>query len=342
MKLSLIIPAYNVDGYIEKCIRSLEDQDIPKFDYEIIVTNDGSPDNCRKIVEKLQEEFSNIVLINQKNQGVSMARNNAIAMAKGKYILPIDPDDYVLPNTFGRFLNLAENDDLDVLYLGFEIFNAEGKSIWHTDYLRNSNINYSGVDGYFEARGDYTKDHDRSWGILYKLSILKKYDINYPKDVPYLEDGLFLGKVFTVAKKVSFDHEIFYQRTTRKGSATNSNLFYSERAINGFLIAAQEIREFGNKHDFSKEQKGLINQVTVTFALLSLFPLINFRNILIFPKVVSKLKELGFSKLPTKGVISIYLRYANYFNFSPYYFFVQYAKVMVVKKTRLVLKNNNL
>lgn len=61
MRLSIIIPAYKVADYIEKCIRSLEEQDIPKSDYEIIVTNDGSPDNCREIVEKLQEEFSNII-----------------------------------------------------------------------------------------------------------------------------------------------------------------------------------------------------------------------------------------------------------------------------------------
>ena len=63
-KISIIIPAYKVAGYIEKCIRSLENQDLSKDDYEIIVTNDGSPDNCREIVESLQQEFSNIVLIN--------------------------------------------------------------------------------------------------------------------------------------------------------------------------------------------------------------------------------------------------------------------------------------
>jgi glycosyltransferase involved in cell wall biosynthesis len=68
MRLSIIIPAYNVADYIEKCIRSLEDQDIPKEDYEIIVTKDGSPDDCQAIIERLQKEFTNIVLINQENQ----------------------------------------------------------------------------------------------------------------------------------------------------------------------------------------------------------------------------------------------------------------------------------
>ena len=192
MRLSIIIPAYKVADYIEKCIRSLEDQDIPKSDYEIIVTNDGSPDNSKEIVEKLQQEFNNIMLINQENQGVSMARNNGIAIAKGKYILPIDPDDYVVPNTFKRVLSKADQNDLDVLYLGFEIFDADEKSIWKTDYAIHDTIIYSGVEGYFEARGFEVKDPDRSWAILFKKEMLNKFDITYPKDVPYLEDGLFL------------------------------------------------------------------------------------------------------------------------------------------------------
>jgi len=61
IKISIIIPAYKVEGYIEKCIRSLEQQDLPKEEYEIIVTNDGSPDRCREIVERLQGEFSNLI-----------------------------------------------------------------------------------------------------------------------------------------------------------------------------------------------------------------------------------------------------------------------------------------
>ena len=109
IKLSIIVPAYKVEAYIEKCIRSLEDQDLPKDEYEIIVINDGSPDRCREIVEELQKEFSNIILINQENQGVSMARNNGIANAQGKYIMPIDPDDYVLPNSFGSIIKRALN-----------------------------------------------------------------------------------------------------------------------------------------------------------------------------------------------------------------------------------------
>uniref|UniRef100_UPI0030DB473E glycosyltransferase family 2 protein n=1 Tax=uncultured Imperialibacter sp. TaxID=1672639 RepID=UPI0030DB473E len=100
MKLSIIVPVYNVEEYLERCVRSLEDQDIPRSDYEIIVVNDGSPDNSKEVVERLQRELSNIILINQENQGVSMARNAGIDRASGEYLVVVDPDDYVAPNSF--------------------------------------------------------------------------------------------------------------------------------------------------------------------------------------------------------------------------------------------------
>jgi glycosyltransferase involved in cell wall biosynthesis len=324
MRLSIIIPAYNVAGFIEKCIRSLEAQDIPTTDYEIIVTNDGSPDNCKEIVENLQKEFSNLILINQENQGVSMARNNAIARARGQYILPIDPDDYVLPNCFSRILDHADRINCDVFYLGFEIFDSEHKSIWKSDYQSQKNKIYSGLEGYFAARGYEVKDPDRSWGILFRKQLLDTFAINYPKNVPYLEDGLFLAKVFVVAQSVAFDNMIFYQRTTRKGSATNSRLFFSEKTLQGFIYAIQDINEFGNRQHLIKEQTQLINHVIAKFVLLSLSPSMGSFKFADYFKVIAILKKAGLGKLETDGLRFLYKKHIEMYNFSkllfPFYF----------------------
>ena len=121
LKLSIILPIYNVEPYVEKCLRSLEHQDMPKDDYEIICVNDGSPDNSKLIVERLQKEFSNIILINQTNKGVSVARNNAIKKAKGEYLLFIDPDDSVQPNCLSELLYNAKSKELDVVFFAFYI-----------------------------------------------------------------------------------------------------------------------------------------------------------------------------------------------------------------------------
>ena len=324
VNLSIIIPAYDVEAYIEKCIRSLENQDIPKTDYEIIVTNDGSPDNCKEIVEKLQLEFSNIILINQENQGVSMARNNAIAVAKGKYILPIDPDDYVLPNTFSGILALAESKELDILYLGFEIYDANGVSNWFTKYSEQEKKVYNGVEGYFVSRGYDVRDPDRSWAMLYRKSMLEQYDIKYPKDVPYLEDGLFLAKVFAVADKVGFKDDKFYQRTTRIGSATNSRLFYSEKAISGFIKAVQDIKLFATKNNLKPEKMELVNHVVAKFVILSLSSSASALNFSEYFKIIKILKENSLTKLEGNGVRFLYKNYVEVYNKSkllfPLYF----------------------
>ena len=113
--LSMILPAYNVEKYIEKCIESCERQDIPKNNYEIIVVNDGSTDGTLCVVESLVTKYSNIRIVNQPNQGVSVARNNGFKEAQGKYIWFIDPDDEISSNCLSSLISIMENQNLEAL-----------------------------------------------------------------------------------------------------------------------------------------------------------------------------------------------------------------------------------
>ena len=313
-QLSIIIPMFNVAPYVDKCIRSLEDQDISKEEYEIICVNDGSPDNCKEIVEKLQKEFSNIILINQHNQGVSVARNNAIKKADGKYILSIDPDDYVVSNSFKRILEKIEGKQLDVLYLSFEILDFDRNAIWKTNYVEQSKNIYTGVEGYFASRGATVKDPDRSVAILYRREILLKYKIFYPPDVPFLEDGLFLAKVCSVAKSIGFDDSDFYLRISRHGSATHSKLFHSELAVKGFINAIYDLRGFETTNSLGNEELGLINHVNVKFATLPLFSALTSKSIFNLVKAIKILKTHKIGRLKKEGVRNSYKDIANYYN----------------------------
>jgi len=330
---SIIIPMYKVADHVTRCIESLQNQDIDKNQYEIICINDGSPDNCQEVVENLQKKYSNIVLINQVNQGVSMARNNGIAIAKAKYILPIDPDDYVVPNSLGRIANLVQTNNYQVLYLGFEIFDANQKSIWKTNYTKQENKTFSGVEGYFEARGFEVKDPDRSWAIVYDKQLLNDYKIDYPKNVPYLEDGLFLAKVFTVATSVGFDNQIFYQRTTRKGSATNSKLFFSEKAINGFILAINDIKNFAANNNLAVTQQQLVNHVVAKFVLLPMSPFINKLDFFGYLKIIRLLRSNGVNKIEEDGVRQPYKKLSFSFNFNKVWFFIYYIYFIKYSKS---------
>jgi len=123
--LSVIIPMYNVEHYVERCIRYLEDQDLTKDDYEVICINDGSPDNSREIVKQLQNEYKNIILIDQVNQGVSRARNNGISVSTGKYLLFIDPDDYITPNSLKQVISKADGLKAQVSFLGYTVHDRD-------------------------------------------------------------------------------------------------------------------------------------------------------------------------------------------------------------------------
>ena len=221
---------------------------------------------------------------------------------------------------FRSILGLAEKQELDVLYLGFEIFDLKGESVWQTDYSTLEGQLYDGVEGYFAPRGFDIRDPDRSWAILYRSALLQQFDITYPKDVPYLEDGLFLAKVFTVATKVMFYDSIFYQRTTRIGSATNSRLFYSDHAIQGFIKAVQNVKEFGNRNYLNSEQKKLVNHTIAKFVLLALSPSMLTFNFSEYFKTIIVLKNFGLEKLNTEGLRFLYKRHIEMYNISKLFF----------------------
>lgn len=99
MVFSIIIPVYNVERYLRQCLDSCLDQDIPKSEYEIIIVNDGSPDNSQVIINEYALLYDNICVINKSNGGLSTARNAGLSIAKGNFIWFVDSDDSIVSNS---------------------------------------------------------------------------------------------------------------------------------------------------------------------------------------------------------------------------------------------------
>lgn len=123
-KLSIIVPIYNVEQYLRKCVDSLLDQDIPPSEYEIILVDDGGQDNCPQICdeyaertksEELRGKSCSINVVHRENGGLSAARNSGIEIAQGEYIMFVDSDDYIEPNVLKGLMEQVERDNLDVL-----------------------------------------------------------------------------------------------------------------------------------------------------------------------------------------------------------------------------------
>lgn len=323
MKLSIIIPVYNVEEYIEKCVISLEQQDIPQEEYEIIIINDGSPDNSREVILKLVNQFSNIVFIDQENKGVSLARNAGIDKATGKYLLFIDPDDYVERNSLSRILDTAHKYNAQVSFLGYRFLNADNTIRKDVLFAELQGRIYTGINIYPLSRGDGTVDPDRAWAILFERDFINKHQLRMLPGVPYLEDGEFLARLLCLTERSILDGNIFYYRTTRHGSATNSSLFYSEKAINGFFIAASNLKSFKNSHQLNKEQEYFLNRPIIKFTLLIIQACITNGFSKKYNSVKERLKITGLNKVDTKGCSGFYYKYGTIYNISPilFYFF---------------------
>ena len=127
-EVTVIVPVYNSEKYIKKCIESILNQTFKKF--ELLIINDGSKDNSQKIIEEYQKKDpERIVIVNQENKGVSRTRNEAIKMANGKYLMFIDNDDYIDKDYIETFVNAIKENDLDVVLGGYRRPNEEGKVI---------------------------------------------------------------------------------------------------------------------------------------------------------------------------------------------------------------------
>ena len=126
-EVSVIIPVYNSEKYVEKCICSVMAQTLPEL--EIIIINDGSIDESGKILRKLAQKDSRIILLDQENKGVAAARNLGVEKATGKYLTFVDGDDYLQEDYIELMYNLAEKETLDMVICGLTYVDEGGKEL---------------------------------------------------------------------------------------------------------------------------------------------------------------------------------------------------------------------
>lgn len=213
--LSIIVPFYNVEPYIEECIRSLYRQDIPHDEYEVICIDDCSPDGSREIIDRLQKEFPTLKLTcHDKNKKLGGARNTGVKEAKGKYVWFVDSDDYIYPNVLKRLLDTAEQSDLDILQFDHvrgeekrEQTHAVGKVTTGEDYL----FGHVKVDWYNKIGG--------AWKQLFSRDFLINSGLEFIEGAMY-EDTDYLLQAFLAAQKVQYISTIGYHYRINDESIT--------------------------------------------------------------------------------------------------------------------------
>lgn len=231
--ISIIIPIYNAEKYIFSCLDNICLQTF--FDIEIICVNDGSTDNSLKILEKYMEKDKRIKIINQKNLGVSAARNSGIKNSLGEYILFVDSDDLLDNNACQILCEYVKKYDADIIQ--FQHVNKVGKF----KFLNYKNINtltsfnlFDNVDRCFPK-----DDYIFCWDRLYKKSFLIEQDVRFSIGQSFAEDFLFIVQLYSKNPKVLIVEDFLYEHIINSNSvcqtSTKYEIFKSIKNINRFL-----------------------------------------------------------------------------------------------------------
>lgn len=215
MKLSIIIPIFNVEDYLRKCIDSVLEQDYE--DYEVILVDDGSPDRCPVICDSYAAEYDNIHVIHRENGGLSAARNSGIEMASGEYIMFVDSDDYIEPNVLGELLAQIEQEQLDVLRFDYQnVRIVNGVYEVFQPYKNPHQVDKSKeiVDGetYLNTRVRY---ECYAWQWIIRKSIVYTFTEGI-----HFEDVDWLPRMMLNAKRVNSTQKVVYNYFWREGSIT--------------------------------------------------------------------------------------------------------------------------
>lgn len=230
-KLSFIIPLYNVEGFIARCLDTLVAQDLAPEEYEILIVDDGSKDNSAAIVKEYQKQYSQIKYIYQTNKGQAAARNLGIRSAQGKYVCFVDADDFVRKYVFGRMLEVATQNELDVLMYQF----VSGSETTFPDI--NIAADSCEILGIYKG-SDYIAEYDYTnscWYYLLELDFLKASSVFFKEGI-YLEDVLFTTQILLEARRAARIQVSAYYYYLRNGSTMhNKDGAHINRLLNDYF-----------------------------------------------------------------------------------------------------------
>lgn len=253
MKLSIIVPLYKVEKYVEKCICSLVNQSFD--DYEIIVVNDGSPDKSAYIVEELMTKYSNIFIFHKENGGLSSARNFGLSKAKGEYVWFVDSDDSIEFDVIPQLYKHAKDLELDCLWFDHNQIEDTGRIIYSSKDENKILSNEIFTGDKFLRDIFYTSCY--AWQFLFKRDWLQSIEFKFMEGILY-EDLEIIPSTLLKAKRIKYVPITAYNYLVRTGSILNS---YSPKRISSYLIAL-------NKNiDLYKDNYEVVNKIIVNSIL---------------------------------------------------------------------------
>lgn len=257
IKLSIIVPVYNVELYIEKCINSLINQDISYSDYEIIIVDDGSPDKSMDIVSQKFSGYENIKIITKENGGLSSARNTGFQYASGDYIWYVDSDDWIEENCLGNIISSFQ-DSPDTIAL--TCFIPEGD--WSASF-------YNQTDMYVRTGLELCASSHLTAAQFYicRREFLQKRDLHFFEGILH-EDSEYTPRMLYLANLLKLYDTPVYHYLKREGSITT---VVNPKRCYDYIVVCNHLIQFYNTVVCDDDKKAFSN--VISNALLELLAL---------------------------------------------------------------------
>jgi glycosyltransferase involved in cell wall biosynthesis len=237
MKLSILIPMYNAERYIEKCLESLMFQSIAKDDYEVIVFDDGSSDSSLKVVKNFSKKYTNILIYTHANRGVVFTRKKLLKLAKGTYIYFVDADDFIAHNSLSVILDFALFNTLDVI--GFNTVVTH-----HHFKTKSKTFNENKLKLKIVSGPEYLRDNKNMrieiWWYLIRKEVLEKNNLFFDKS-DYDGDVVFTMRLFLIAKKVAYaPYQVYYYFQSEESVMRSRDAISKSRIIKYFIALIKD------------------------------------------------------------------------------------------------------
>lgn len=242
-KISVIIPMYNVEKYLKECIDSVLNQSYKNI--EVILVDDGSPDNSGKIADKYALKDKRVKSIHKENGGISDARNVGMEHMTGDYVMFIDSDDFLLPNALKVLENKLEKENADYVIANY-INSDEDGTLWDNPVFRREKYKEFklNIKDYFDS---FFIMNSAVWNKMFDCKFIKELNLQFVKGLP-AEDAIFTTYCFIKSKKVYYIPDIVYSyRQRNAGTSISMNCTY--KYFNGINDAYKIIYDNFNQNN---------------------------------------------------------------------------------------------
>lgn len=321
MLISIIIPVYNAEKYIEKCLKSIltiEDN------IEIIVINDGSVDNTKEILENYEVKYPNIRCIHQKNSGVSVSRNTGMEHANGDYLMFVDADDVFDKEMYDNLVSIVKQNDIDFVYGDYNTI-SENDTIY--DYMKMK----KGIDSIDALKKYYLSHADLNtcWGKIFKTNIVKTNNIRFPKNMKIGEDRIFVGNYLEHISNFKYINKPVYKYRIVQSGAMGSTMYtISKEKIDDFTKCLIYGEKFADRNNLSKDEFHIeysskcVAMINIMLRAKRSFKLENMEahRLLLTPAIKKNLKATLKIKSQNKKKRMIYKMLSNSFGITVYVF----------------------